>query len=70
MPFCHLIRALATAHSHRNLPAHQARQQQVAAGTELLVLSLKAEALRDDWRDDILELIPEQTRWHKNRYAV
>ncbi|HJX11864.1 MAG TPA: hypothetical protein VJ733_15375 [Candidatus Binatia bacterium] len=38
MPFCHLIRALATAHSHRNLPAHQARQQQVVRGAEFLVL--------------------------------
>jgi hypothetical protein len=34
--------------SYRNLPAHQARQQQVAGGTELLVLLVQEEKLADD----------------------
>ena len=36
-------------HSHRNLAAHQARQQQVARGAEFLVLRMKHFDLLEDW---------------------
>lgn len=61
---------MAYTASDRDSPAHQARQQQVAGGAQPIVLGLEDEALREACRDDMLELIAEQTCWHNNWYAV
>jgi hypothetical protein len=42
---------------HPNLPAHQARQQQVAGSFEFVVLEFEVHNLRENWLNVIVEQI-------------
>ena len=55
--------------SHRNLPAHQARQQQVARGAEFLVLPLQDFALVNQRFNKFAEAALDAWRRNKNLRA-
>src|SRR5688572_25034255 len=55
---------------HRDFPAHQARQQQVAGGAEVLALQMQRLRLRKKRLGRVVERIQQRAAWHEHLRAL